>query len=327
MVNQVLHDNGSSVRVVLEDCVKTSRTCSLTLRYQLRVPPKTTFCVEFVKDAQTTSISTSSALEISFHPSITSVELDEGGRREGDGSRRELRQVLSVTCVRAFSSPPEIALTTSDRPLATTRVTLPVVTVAAFMTGLSINPDEFRQRWTALSCTEQAVASGEEVLKQREQQGGCLLGTSSVDAEPAVEVKQRGGVLRAPTEISPADVKRLLVETLGMREVVQDRPAGSVAEVALIAAAGELLLTPSSSGSAAEGGQEDEGSPAVVCLVGVELHSTAVAARVTTKSTDRVLAENVQKEVLEGIRQIRLGAGAATAAEEQRAGGTTNAGG
>lgn len=301
----MIHDDGSSVRVVLEGCEKTGRTCSLTLRYELRVPPKTTFSVEFVKDERTNSTSTS-ALEISFYPNITSTELDgEGGGVQGDWSHRQLRQVLSVTCVRAFSFPPEIALTTSDRPLATTRVPLPVVNVAAFVTGLSLEPAEFRQRWTTLSCTEQAVATGGEELttnQHQQQQGGCLRGTS------------HGG-------IAEADVRRLLVETLGMREVVQGRSACSVPGVALIAAAGELLLTPSSSEGAFEGGQGGGASQTVVCLVGVELHSAAGAARVTTKSSDRVLAENLQKEVLESIRQIRLGTGVATAvAEKQRVG-------
>lgn len=307
MLNQVIHDNGSSVRVILEDYAKNGRTFSLTLRYELRVPPKTTFCVQSVKDAAHTTSTSNSALEISFHPNITSAELDDEGVIQGDRSHRELRQVLSVTCVHAFSSPPEIALTTSDRPLATTRVPLPVVTVAAFVTGLSIKPAEFRQRWTTLSCTEQAVAGGEEAIKQHQPQGCCLRGAS------------RG--------IAEADIKRLLVETLGMKEVVQDKSVGSVAEVALIAAAGELLLTPSSSESVADGGQGVGGSQSVACLVGIELHSTAGAARVTTKSMDRVLAENLQKEVLKAILQIRLGSGAATTAEKQWVGSTTTTAG
>lgn len=280
-VHKVLHDNGSSLRVVLDSCVKTGGTCSLSLRYQLRVPPKSTLCVEFAGDADAASESTS-PLEVSFHPRMSCVELDKEGGGEDGGSRRELRQVLSITCARVFSSPPEIALTTSDRPLATVRVPLPAVSVAAFMTGLSIGPDDFRQTWTNLSCSQQTVVSGEQV-----QQGG-----------------EEG-----PRAIDTADVKRILVEALGMREIVQQRPPGAVAEVDLLAAAGELLFTSSSAKTAAgRVGEKKDSSAAAVCLVGVELHGITGAARVTTKSTERVLAESVQQEVLEGIQQLRLGA-------------------
>lgn len=263
--------------------MKAGGTCSLSLRYQLRVPPKTTFCVEFAGDADTESKSTS-ALEFSFRPSMSCVELDHADAGEGGGSRRELRQVLSITCARAFSCPPEIALTTSDRPLTTVRVPLQAVTIAAFLTGLSINADDFRQTWTVLSCSEQAVLSGEEA-RHREQ----------------------GGKEQRPIET--ADVKRLLVETLGMREVVQQRPPGAVAEVDLLAAAGELLLTSAAEATAGRVGGKNDSLAAVVCLVGVELHGNTGAARVTTKSTERVLAESVQKEVLEGIHQLHLGIG------------------
>lgn len=276
-VHQVLHDNGSSLRVVLDRCVKTGGTCSLSLRYQLRVPPETALCVEH---ADTVPKSTS-ALEISFRPSMSCVRLDQGGEDCG-GSRRELRQVLSITCAAAFSSPPEIALTTSDRPLATTRVPLQAVTVAAFMTGLSINADDFRRTWTTLSCSEQAILGGEEARRPQQVKG-------------------------KPRKSETAAVKRLLVETLGMREVVQQRPPGAVVNVDLLAAAGELLLTSSTETAGGGGGENKEPPAAIVCLVGVELHTTTGAARVTTKSTESVLAESVQKEVLEGIHQIHLG--------------------
>lgn len=278
---QVLHDNGSSLRVVLDSCVKTGGTCSLSLRYQLRVPPKTTLCVEFAGDAVIAPKSTS-ALEISFHPSMSCVDLDHEGE-EGGGSRRELRQVLSITCARAFSCPPEIALTTSDRPLATVRVPLQAVTAAAFLTRLSISPDDFRQTWTTLSYSEQTVISGEEARNRHQREG--------------------------PRASETADVRRLLVETLGMTEVVQQRPPGAVADVDLLAAAGELVLTSFAKATAGTVGENKDSQAPVACLVGVELHSTTGAARVTTKSTERVLAESVQKEVLEGIHQIYLGIG------------------
>eukprot|EP00903_Cladosiphon_okamuranus_P010687 g10100.t1 len=281
---QVLHDNGSSLRVVLDSCVKTGGTCLLSLRYQLRVPPQTTLCVELVEsDAAAASKSTStSALEISFRPSMSCVDLDQEGEDCG-GSRRELRQALSITCNHAFSSPPEVALTTSDRPLATARVPLQAVSVAAFMTGLSIGPDDFRRTWTILSCSEQTVVSGDEVRQQQQQGEG-----------------------EWPRAIETADVRRLLVDTLGMREVVQQRSPGGVAEVGLLAAAGQLQLTSpvETAGAAKAGEKEDPPAVPIVCLVGVELHGATGAARVTTKSTEPVLAESVQKEVLEGIRRL-----------------------
>lgn len=272
--------------MVSDSCVKTGGTCSLSLRYQLRVPPKTTLCVELAEDDAATTSKSTSALEVSFRPSMSCVELDQEGEDFG-GSWRELRQVLLITCNRAFSSPPEIALTTSDRPLATARVPLQVVTVAAFMTGLSIGPDDFRQTWTTLSCSEQTVISDDEARHQ--QQGGG----------------------KGPRAIDTADVRRLLVNTLGMREVVQQRPPGGVAEVDLLAAAGELQQTSSAATSAAAraGEKEEPSTVPIVCLVGVELHGTTGAARVTTKSTEPVLAESVQKEVLEGIHQLHLGIG------------------
>lgn len=292
----MLHDNGSSLRVVLDSCVKTGGTCSLSLRYQLRAPPNTTLCVELAGDgaAATTASDSTSALDVCFRPSMSCIDLDQEGEHCG-GSRRELRQVLSMTCRRAFSSPPEIALTTSDRPLATARVPLQAVTVAAFMTGLSISPDDFRQTWTVLSCSEQAVVGGEEAVRQRQQGGG-----------------------KGPRAIETADVRRLLVDTLGMTEVVQQRPPGAVAEVDLLAAAGELLLTSPPETTAGSVGENKKSSTAAataaaaVCLVGVELHGTTGAARLTTKSTERVLAESVQKEVLEGIHQLHLGIGIGT---------------
>lgn len=290
-LRQVLYDNGSSIRVISEECVKTGRTCDLTLRYELRVPPKTTFCVEFPEtvDSATSSPSSSSALQVSFDPRISCTELgdhDEGNSR----STKELRQVLSVTCLRAFSSPPEIALTTSDQPLTTIRVPLPMVTVAAFLTGLAVDPEEFRLRWTALACSEQDVLSGEEAQQQQ-------------------PLSYQGGCIRDTTVVTPADIRRLLVESLGMREVVQQRPAGAVAELILIAAAGEILCTPdSASGNVAAGGTQGAGSTTAVCLVGIELHCTTGAARITTKSAEPLLAQCVQKEVLGGVRQLRLSA-------------------
>lgn len=280
--HQMLDDDGSPVGVVLESCVKTGRACLLTLRYRLQVPPNTTLCVEFPgHNADATSDSTS-AVELSFRPSLASFDVDEEAE-EGGGSWRELRQEVSVTCVRAFSSPPEIALTTSDRPLTTTRMPIPGVAVTAFLTGLSISPEDFRQRWTALPCSEQAVVSADE--KQQPQGGGAFRGT---------------------TRLTTGEVKRLLFETLGMREVVGP-PSGNTG-VELLAAAGELqlLLTPPPEGVAGWGGETEEPST-VVCLVGVEVHSTTGAARVTTKSAERELAEGVQKEVLGGIRSINLG--------------------
>lgn len=291
---QVLFDNGSSMRVVLEECVNLGRTCSIALRYELQVPPKTRLSVTFPRDADNAT-STSSALEIYFRPDMTSVELDGVGSRESEGSR-ELRQELSVTCFRAFSSPPEIVLTTSDRSFSATRVTLPVVTVAAFLAGLTIDPDEFRQRWATVPCSEQTVVGGEESQQQQQQQ---------------LQQKQR---------VSSSDVRRILVETLGIREVAQQRPAGAAAPgVELVAAAGELLLTarsPSSakSATAAEAGREMAVEAREICLVGVELHPATGATRVTTKSAEAVLAESVQKLVLEGIAQVRAGNGAAAAA-------------
>lgn len=263
--------------------MKTGGTCTLSLRYQLRVPPATTFCVELAGDDADTSFTSTSALEISFHPNMSCVELDQDAEDNG-GSRRELRQALSIRCARAFSSSPEIALTTSDRPLATTRVPLQAITVAAFMKGLSINLDDFRQMWTTLSCSEQAVVCGEEARHQQQVEKGT----------------------RA---IETVDVKRLLVETLGMRDVVQQRPPGAIAGVDLLAAAGELVLTSSTQNAARRVEETKDSAAAIVCLVGVELHGTTGAARVTTKSTERVLAESVQKEVLEGIHQINLGIG------------------
>ncbi|CBN78911.1 Pleckstrin homology domain [Ectocarpus siliculosus] len=115
-------------------------------------------------------------------------------------------------------------------------------------------------------------------------------------------------------------LRRILVETLGIREVAQQRPAGAAAPgVELVAAAGELLLTarsPSSakSANAAEAGRETTAEAREICLVGVELHAATGATRVTTKSAEAVLAESVQKLVLERIAQVRVGNGAAAPA-------------
>ncbi len=289
--HQVFHGDGSPVRVVLESCVKTGRACSLTLRYRLQVPPKTTLCVEFPGHGVDAASGSTSAAELSFRPSLSSFDLDREGE-DGGGSWRELRQEVSVTCVRAFCSPPEIALTTSDRPLTTTRVPLPAVAVTAFLTGLSISPDNFRQRWTALPCSEQAVVSADENQRQQHPRGR--------------------EVFRGTRRLAAGEVKRLLFETLGMREVAGP-PSGNTG-VELLAAAGGLLLTPSSEAVAGRGGEKEEPS-AAVCLVGVEVHSTTGAARVTTKSAERELTEGVQKEVLAGIRQINISLGAREARE------------
>ena len=90
--------------------------------------------------------------------------------------------------------------------------------------------------------------------------------------------------------VGPAGVRRLLVETVGMTEVLWGGE-GAAGGVELIAAAGVLRVSEGAKGRA------------IVCLNGVELHSATGVARVTTKSTEHVLAESIQTEVVEGIRQ------------------------
>lgn len=246
------------MRVVLEDCAKNKRKLSLTLRYELKLPPAATFTVDFSQSG------TSAALGVSFDPDIAST-----GSGAKSGQARELRQEISLSCLRPFSCPPEIVMAAGGRhSLQNARVLLPV-TVSTFMTGLSLSADDFRNEWSALSYPE-----------QMEQ---AVLG----DAEPKANGTELGKDCPQKQRVSPADVRQLLFETLGMREA----PCGesSAKGVELIAAAGVLQISEVASGVS------------VVCLVGVELHGATGAARVTTKSTDHVLAEGIQKEVLEGI--------------------------
>lgn len=93
-------------------------------------------------------------------------------------------------------------------------------------------------------------------------------------------------------KVQPSDVKRILFKTIGMSEVPWS-DKGGVGDVTLVAASGAMTTS---------GG--DEGG-SMTCLVGVELHGSTGAVRVTTKSMDRALTEAIQKEVLRGIDVAR----------------------
>lgn len=220
-------------------------------------------------------------MDVSFNPSIAGARIGSG--EEGGGGARYLRQELVVTCGRAFSAPPEIALATGDdreSRLSETLVSLPV-TVTAFVAGFPMSAEAFRHAWTALSSAEhmaQAVVSCD----------------STAAAGNGIGATWKEGYCPATLSVDPATVRRLLVETLGMEEVVCEGK-GAVEEVDLVAAAGVLLAS------------DTKGKARQTCLVGVELHSETGAARVTSKSADRALAQGVQRDVLEGIRRIAAG--------------------
>lgn len=221
-------------------------------------------------------------MDVSFNPSIAGARIGSG--EEGAGGARYLRQELVVTCGRAFSAPPEIAVATGDdreSRLSKTLVSLPV-TVTTFVAGFPMSAEAFRHAWTALSSAEhmaQAVVSCDSTAA-----AGNGIGAT----------RKEGYCPAAASSVDPATVRRLLVETLGMEEVVCEGK-GAVEEVDLVAAAGVLLSS------------DTEGKARQTCLVGVELHSETGAARVTSKSADRALAQGVQRDVLEGIRRLAAG--------------------
>lgn len=270
---QVISGYGDPLRVIVENRATSGATFSLTLRYELHFASATCLKVGLLHEG-----APHSALKVSFDPTIDSAALGGGG-----GEPEDLRHEVSVTCLRPFSSPPSIFLTTrspqnvADAPATTTRVCLPV-TVAAFLKGLAVNPQEFRQRWSSLSSTEHTAQA---VVRSAETE------TRRIDSRRD----------SPKSTVEPAAVRRFLTETLGMAEVACETQ-GAASGVELIAAAGVLLTT---STVASEGVVDDEGG-SITCLVGVELHDTTGAARVTSKSTDRVLAEGVLKEVLKGVR-------------------------
>ena len=269
---QVICNNISSPRVILEDRVLNGPTCSLRLRYEFRAPHQTTLSVGIPRGA---AIPVAAAVDVSFSPSIAGAGIGSGEERGGGASY--LRQELVVTCARAFSAPPEIVLATGDRQsrVSETLVSLPV-TVTTFVAGFPMTAEAFRHAWTELSSakhTAQAVVS-------------CRSTASDGVAATSME-----GYCPTASSVDPATVRRLLVETLGMEEVVCEGK-GSVGEVDLVAAAGVLLAS------------DTMGKASQTCLVGVELHSETGAARVTSKSADPALAQGVQKDVLEGIRRL-----------------------
>lgn len=205
----------------------------------------------------------------SFDPEIASLELGA----EEEAKSKELLIELSVTCLRPFLSPPEIALTTGEQdPPPKTRISLPI-TVSTFLTGLPMTADKFRQRWTTLSSSGHVVQAVVGSEGQHLHHGAIGARCSQI---PSAQ---------------PINVRRILVEELGMTEIVWGGK-GAVGEVELIAAAGALLAS-----------EVVEGVP-LVCLVGVELNSNTGAVRATTKSKDEVLAEGVQKDLIEKIRGL-----------------------
>lgn len=259
----------------MERPVTKGETCSLTLRYQVQLSPLTTFSV---KPSPREGVSPS--MNIEFHPDISGVSFtcgaDSGPDTQGSGDcRQELLQNLCITCVHSFSFPPEIvlAIASEDASCETkiTRVQLPL-TVATFLMGVPMDTGDFRQRWTAWSSSEYVVQT--------------MVGSSEGYTHKTAADQ---GSSQAP-RLEPSDVRQLLVQTLGMAEVTYGGERSSPG-VELIAAAGALPI------------QEAAGSVSVpFCLVGVELHVATGAARVTTKSTDRTLAQGVHEELLQGLR-------------------------
>ena len=261
--SKVLHNDRIYLRITLESRVRSGSSCFLGLRYELSaLAPSATVTIDLMPGP------TTSAVSASFDPSFEAFEV--GGE---PGGRKELRQTVSLSCSRPFSFPPEIAVvvTTGGRePPTITRVSLPV-TVSTFLRGLPLNTDDFRQMWTALSSSGQ--------ITQAIVRDG--------DHRPAF------GSVQGPrwgASVQPSDIRRLLFETMGMSEVPWKDKSG-VGNIDLIAASGFMPLSPP--------GSREKGS--IVCLVGVEIHGATGSARVTTKSTDRVLAEGIQREVMGGI--------------------------
>lgn len=212
---------------------------------------------------------------MSFSPSIAGAGIGSG--KEGSGGASYLRQELVVTCARAFSAPPEIVLATGDRQfgVSETLVSLPV-TVTTFVVGFPMTAEAFRHAWTALSSAEHMAQA--------------VVSCGSTDSDGAAAIIKEG-YCPAASGVDPASVRHLLVETLGMEEVVCEGKGG-VEEVDLVAAAGVLLAS------------DAKGKASQTCLIGVELHSETRAARVTSKSADRALAQGVQKDVLKGMRRL-----------------------
>lgn len=251
------------MRITLESCATGGSSCFLGLKYELSAlaPSETvTLTVRFLPGPA------ASALDASFDPPFESFSV-VGTEANG---RKELRQMISLSCSRPFSYPPKIAVVIAGglEPPARTRVSLPV-SVSTFLKGLPLSTEEFRLRWMALSSpgqTNQAIVGD----------GDYHIGLGSV---------QRA-------RVQPADVKRLLFKTIGMSEVPWT-DKGGFGDVDLVAASGVLTTS----------GSEELGSMA--CLVGVELHGATGAVRVTTKCTDRALTESIQKEVLRGIDVAR----------------------
>ena len=133
----------------------------------------------------------------------------------------------------------------------------------------------FRQAWTALSSAEHMAQT--------------VVSCGPTTAGDAVATGKEG--CRRTSRVDPATVRRFLVETLGMEEVVWGGEC-AVEEVDLVAAAGVLLAS------------DTKGEALQTCLVGVELHSKTGAARVTSKSANRALVQGVQTDVLEGMRRL-----------------------
>lgn len=266
--------------------MNNSRTCCLRLRYEFRTPRQTTLSVGLPQG----TAATTPAVNVSFNPNFSGAGAGAGGLGGAGGAggacgARYLRQELLVTCVRAFSSPPEIALTTGDqdgRVVAKNIVALPV-TITMFMAGFPMMADTFRHEWTSLSSAERVV--------QAVVSCGGQKNAYSDDSGVSSEAYQR----RGRSSATPGTVRRLLVETLGMEEIAWGEK-GAVEEVELVAAAG-VLLVPDMEGKAC----------LQTCLVGVELHSKSGTARVTSKSAETALAQGVQKDLLEGIRRLSEG--------------------
>lgn len=259
---KVLHNDRVSMRITLESCATGGSCCFLGLKYELSAlaPSETvSLTVRFLPGPAAAS------LTASFDPPFESSSI-MGTESNG---RKELRQMVAISCSRPFACAPKIAIVISGglEPPARTRVSLPV-TVSTFMKGIDLSTEEFRLRWMALSSpgqTNQAIVS---------------------DVDHHVSPHK--------TRIQPSDVKRLLFKTIGMREVPWSIKGG-FGDVDLVAASGVMTTS----------GSDDVGS--LTCLVGVELHGTTGSVRVTTKSTNRALTEAIQKEVLRGIDVARSG--------------------
>lgn len=246
----------------------SSATCSVTRRYELHVTSATSVDIDSPKKD-----TSSSALKVSFEPKVDSAALSGGG-----GEPDNLRQGVSVTCLRPFSSRPGIGLTMrSSRnadALATATEVCPPVIMALFLKGPTMDAHNFQQNWRSLSSTENIA---QIVLRGAE--------TKPIDCRDSPK-----------SSFHPASVRRALIDTLGMHEVEWNNE-GAADGVELIAAEGELLL----STVIGEGVVEKEPT---LCLVGVQLHGATGAARLTFKTKEHLVAKCMLNKILELVRSF-----------------------